>query len=423
MRAFFFIFLSLAQIILFNTSTKGALAQDVNAKQKRMVALVVGNSTYSHIDPLKNPKNDAQALSAALSRIGYEVVTGIDLNYDQFQASVERFMKIADKADVSLVFYAGHGFQHKKDNHLIPIDFNFSDLSKTQNQKRTINLSNLLNILEKKTTTRILLLDACRNDPNDTMSDVKRFGTSFSGSIRALNSRSTKRGFIPIEEGYSEISGATGTYIAFATAPGKTAFDGEGTNSPFTEALLKFIEKPGLRIVDMMRQVLNAVILKTKINGREQVPWASSSLTDIFYFVPPMSLSRIYGALQTDLKKMQCYEGSVDSNWGRGSQTAIVRFNKDMKKNLTASNPTQDMIGIVRRHADKGLKCTTRFVSLPASTINVVKKPSRASSKRNSYKRQSSNNSSTRKRRPQTVKKRPQRLPPDISGGVGIGGF
>lgn len=236
------------------------------AAEKR-VALVIGNGAYQHASPLPNPPNDARAIAAALKEVGFEVVTGTDLDIDGMRASISKFEKaLRGGAKVGLVYYAGHGMQVNGENYLIPVDATLESSADLQFQ--TVNASWLLNEVlasgDDGSRVSIIMLDACRNNPL-TRSFAKR-------------TRSTAG------SGLAEIQAADGAYIAFATAPDKVAEDGQTGNSPFTSAMLRYIKQPGLEINGLMTAVRRDVYNETQ---KRQRPWASSALLGEFYFVPP----------------------------------------------------------------------------------------------------------------------------------------
>ena len=80
---------------------------------------------------------------------------------------------------------------------------------------------------------------------------------------------------------------SSGTFIGFATAPGDVSSDNvSGHNGLFTGELLKFLDQPGLKIEDVFKRTARAVQ-----SQKQQIPWFNSSLTDDFYFVPPLPVS------------------------------------------------------------------------------------------------------------------------------------
>lgn len=221
----------------------------------KRIALVIGNSNYSD-SPLKNPVNDAIAISDALERLGFTVIQLLDADLKSFHKAVNDFYLDLSVDDTALFYYAGHGVQFQGENYLLPIDSQIVSLSDIRYE--AFHVGRLLDRLNETKTLNILILDACRNNP---------FGTGFS--------RSMDRGLSIIERK------PAGTFVAYATAPGKTAADGKGKNSLFTSAFLKHIDDESLEISDLLRKVRNDV--KNGSNGK-QVPWSESSLTEEFYF-------------------------------------------------------------------------------------------------------------------------------------------
>lgn len=228
----------------------------------KRVALVIGNSAYEHVTPLQNPKNDAQAIAASLEKLGFAVVKGIDLTYAGMRQRLREFAHKLEGAEVSLLFYAGHGLQVHGQNYLAPID---AQLKKELDLEfEAMKMSTILAQMERASRTNIVFLDACRDNP------MAR------NLARNMGTRSTSIG-----RGLAREETGVGTLIAFATQPGNVALDGEGNHSPFTAALVKHIETPGLDVALVMRRVRQDVMDAT--NG-SQVPWNNSSLTGSFMF-------------------------------------------------------------------------------------------------------------------------------------------
>jgi hypothetical protein len=223
------------------------------------VALVIGNSAYQHVTQLKNPRNDAEQLTNRLQAIGFEVIGGVDLDRRGLVEALIKFGRAAEKAEVALFFYAGHGLQVNGQNYLVPVDAMVEFESEID--LSLVSLSGVMQQLERGSRTNIVFLDACRDNP---------FAKELA---RSMGNRSA----------VSLNKSGSGTFIAFATQPDAVAADGAGSNSPFTTALLKHIDVPGQSISDMMIEVRNDVIATT--NGA-QIPWDSSSLTGRFAFVP-----------------------------------------------------------------------------------------------------------------------------------------
>ncbi len=238
------------------------LASPLQAVAAKRVALVIGNSDYKHATPLKNPKNDAAAISGVLTRLGFEVTTGIDLTDRKFGRTVAQFRKSLSGASVALFFYAGHGIQVHGRNFLVPVDAQLEYEDSLDFE--AVQLKTILRLMEGEPRTNLVFLDACRDNPL-ARNLARNLGT---------RSASVGRGFAREESGI-------GTMIAFATQPGNVALDGDERHSPFTKALIKHIETPGQDIANLMRRVRLDVINAT---SSRQVPWNNSSLTAPFIF-------------------------------------------------------------------------------------------------------------------------------------------
>jgi hypothetical protein len=249
----------------------------------KRVALVIGNSAYKNTPLLKNPANDATDIAGALKRLNFEVINGLDLDYSGMRAVARQFNDKLVDADVALLFYAGHGLQVAGKNYLIPVDAQIE--SQADLDFGTIDLDLILHSMEAGARTNIIFLDACRDNPL-AANLARRMGT---------RSAAISRGLAQVESG-------VGTLIAFSTQPGNVALDGEGRNSPFTAALLKTIERPGLPISEVMIEVRNEVLRST---DRRQVPWDNSSLTGQFYFKPPVPGAAPAAAAQPDQSSVE----------------------------------------------------------------------------------------------------------------------
>ena len=232
------------------------------AQAQKRVALVIGNGSYQHTIHLKNPVNDAGDIAASLERLGFDVVRGIDISHTGMRDVIRTFAGKAAGADVALLFYAGHGLQVNGKNYLLPVDAQIENQADLEFGAIDLNL--VLGVMEGQAKTNIVFLDACRDNP-----------------LGAKLSRSTRSG--GVSRGLAQVDSGVGTLIAFATQPGNTALDGDGRNSPFTQALLTIIEQPGLSLSEVMISVRNEVL---KTTSGKQVPWEHSSLTGQFYFKP-----------------------------------------------------------------------------------------------------------------------------------------
>jgi hypothetical protein len=232
------------------------------ARAENRLALVIGESAYRAVTPLPNPANDAKAMSKLLNDAGFEVTTAADLSQKEMNTEVGDFAaKIAAKGPdtVALVFYAGHGLQIDGENYLVPVDVDPKREADVPLQ--AVRLNDVLNTLNSvPSKMRILLLDACRNNPFPAISGSAGHG---------LAMVDTK-------------TGAPGTFLSYSTSPGAEAEDGNGADSPYTTALLSAAREPGLPIEQAFKRVRVAVNKQT--DGR-QTPWDSSSLTEDFKFI------------------------------------------------------------------------------------------------------------------------------------------
>ena len=235
----------------------------VAAQSAGKVALVIGNGAYLNANVLPNPTNDAADITAKLKELGFEVFGGSDLTFVDMGTRIGEFEDAARDADVTLLFYAGHGMQVNGRNYLIPVDAKLERESSLKFQ--TIDAEDVLRAMSGPGKTSIALLDACRDNP---------LSRRFSRSLGTNRSNAVQQGLaVP------NITGG-GMLIGFATAPGDVAADGDGRNSPFTTALLKHISTPGLEIQQLMTRVKREVYNSTKEN---QEPWHNSSLRDEIY--------------------------------------------------------------------------------------------------------------------------------------------
>jgi hypothetical protein len=222
----------------------------------RKVALVIGNGAYREA-PLKNPRNDARAIAGKLGALGFEVMLGEDLGLREMTRLITRFGEKAAGTGVGMFFYAGHGMQVKGRNYLLPVDAQIT--SEASARSESVDLDQILDQLSGSGGQfSLVVLDACRNNP---------FERRFRGSGGGL----------------AQVDAPKGTLIAYATAPGRVALDGDGENSTYTTALLRALDEPGLPVESVFKRVRGDVSRST---GDQQVPWESSSLTGDFFFRP-----------------------------------------------------------------------------------------------------------------------------------------
>ena len=237
------------------------------------VALVVGNSAYQHTKPLKNPSNDAEDMARQLRGLGFKVIEGRNLTQAGFYDQLRKFSgELREtKGEAALFFYAGHGMQDENGkNHLVPVD---SPMRDEWDLPRMVRFDYVMDAMKGFPGLKLVFLDACRDNP------LPEGARSLAGGA--------KRGLAPMKR--APDSGGpeegSGTLIMYATAPDDTAADGDGRNSPFTEALLEHVATPGLEVGEMLERVVGTVKERTRRTGKQQVPWMSASKSGRFFFV------------------------------------------------------------------------------------------------------------------------------------------
>ena len=242
------------------------------ALAERRVALVLAAENYRHLRPLTNPVNDARAVEDLLKSLGFEVWTETDRDLRRMRRALEDFQADGAGADLALVFYAGHGVAIDGVNYLLPVD---AEAKSAAGLKETsLPLSEVQEVLAAISPNAIFLLDACRDDP-------------FAGSGAASPDG---RGAVALEgdsaeapkpvPGLGRIGRADGALFAFAAAPGETASDGNGRNSPFTEALLRHFGTKGAELRSALTLVQQDVYDRSR-GG--QLPYIESGLPKLLY--------------------------------------------------------------------------------------------------------------------------------------------
>ncbi|WP_095204247.1 caspase family protein [Mesorhizobium carmichaelinearum] len=227
------------------------------AAAEKRVALVIGNSAYLHAAQLANPKNDSSDMNAKLQSLGFEVVSGQDLDLAGMRRTVRQFLDKLDGADMALFFYAGHGLQVNGNNYMVPVDAQLSSYNDLDFEALPMDL--VLSAMERSTKVNLIFLDACRDNP---------FAEKLS---RSMGTRSGS-----VSRGLARLGSGVGSLIAFATQPGNVAMDGAGRNSPFTSALVAHLGTPGQ---DIMRELIDVRRDVLAATDGKQVPWENSSLT------------------------------------------------------------------------------------------------------------------------------------------------
>jgi hypothetical protein len=239
-----------------NTESPGGVSAALRGPEQR-VALVIGNSNYRNAPHLENPDDDAQSMAQFLNSAGFEVIAATDLTQNDMLKVVQDFSaKVAARGQntVAMVYYAGHGVQLAGENYLVPVDAKIS--SPNDLVSNSIRLVDVMATLESiPSRLRIVLLDACRNNPFPEINDAGR--------------------------GLAIVDAPNGSIVGYSTAPGTEALDGSNGHSPYVSAFLKEAQVPNVPIEQLFKRVRLEV---NNTTDGKQVPWESSSLTSDFTF-------------------------------------------------------------------------------------------------------------------------------------------
>ena len=232
-----------------------AIGLALPASAASRVALVIGNSAYAHVPVIPNPLNDAADIGSALGRLGFSVTRLENADYSALRRGLQEFQRAASAAEIAVVFYAGHGIEVDKQNFLVPVDARLA--SDRDVEFEAVSLDLVIRTVEHAGKLRLVILDACRDNP--FAARMERGGATRS-----------------IGRGLSRVEPSGEMLVAYAAKEGTVALDGTGRNSPYTAALLRHLEEPGLEVGLMFRKVRDAVLETT---GREQEPFTYGSLS------------------------------------------------------------------------------------------------------------------------------------------------
>ncbi|MCX7307998.1 MAG: caspase family protein [Afipia sp.] len=230
------------------------------------VALVIGNSDYKNVPVLANPQRDATLIANTLRKIGFQTVTlQTNLGREALTNALRDFAQAADNADWAMIYYAGHGMEVGGTNYLLPIDARVA--SDRDISFEAVSLDQVRNVVGRAKRLRLIILDACRDNP---------FANQMKRSL-TVASRSVSRGLASVEP-------EAGTLIVYAAKDGETAADGTGANSPFATAFVKNMQQPGLEVRRLFDYVRDDVMDAT---AQKQQPFSYGSLSgrQDFYFV------------------------------------------------------------------------------------------------------------------------------------------
>lgn len=239
----------------------------------KRVALVIGNGKYGKVPALDNPTRDAELFARTLRNVGFDdVAIKLNLSRAEMMAALKEFENTAKTADWAAIYFAGHGIEVGGVNYMVPTDAQMADENSISNQM--VNMEFLLNAVEVSKKLRLLILDACRNNPYaqqvriaSTARGIDGLGSSFVG------------------RGLSRVEPQPGTLVVYSAKAGEYALDGEGKNSPFAEALVKRMEqKPAIEVRRLFDFVREDVVEATR---KQQQPFAYGSLSakDDFFFL------------------------------------------------------------------------------------------------------------------------------------------
>ncbi len=287
-------------IVVFGLISIIVVQSQISLGALNKTALVIGNSNYLSAPPLTNPVNDAHLIAQSLEELGFKVILKLDASQQVMDDAIVEFGKEIENGGVGLFFYAGHGIQSKGRNYLLPID---AIIRREKDLKyKAIDTGTVLDEMDNADNNlNIVILDACRNNP-------------IARSFRGLN-----RGLAILNNTPS------GTLIAYSTAPGSVAADGEGKNSPYTKALVTEINKPGKSIEAVFKDTAKIVKKVTKEN---QIPWFSSSITNDFYFIEKKSekINKTDISCLNDLHKNMKYSQARDILLSAGFQGCFTKY-------------------------------------------------------------------------------------------------
>ena len=258
--------------ILAASNNKPAISQG------RRVALVIGNSSYKNVAALSNPQKDAEAIASSLRSIGFATVTlAADTNREKLLDALRNFTNEAENADWAVVYYAGHGIEVNGQNYLIPVDAKLA--TDRDIQFEAVPLDQVIASLEGARKLKLVLLDACRDNP--FMPQMRKTVTPDAAAVSTAGGNVGTRS---IGRGLGEVKVQGASLVVFAAKHGQTALDGEGGNSPFAVAMVQRIATPGVEINKVFRLVRDDVMEATA--GRQE-PYTYGSLPgkEDFFFV------------------------------------------------------------------------------------------------------------------------------------------
>jgi uncharacterized caspase-like protein len=270
------------RLIIFATCVLALCLANRAALADKRVALIIGNSNYQNVPALTNPANDAASITEMFRKASFDVVESRrDLKYMEMRRALRDFTDKARGADIAVVYFAGHGLEVDGTNYVVPVDAVLERDSDVDDE--AISLNRILLAADPATKLRLIILDACRDNP---------FAKKMK---RSISSRSLGRGLVGVE------ANRPNTFIAFAAKEGSTASDGDGKNSPFSAALLRHLIIPGLDIRKAFGFVRDDVMSET---GNQQEPYTTNSLggNDVTLVPAPAAAPVAAGNANADIR-------------------------------------------------------------------------------------------------------------------------
>lgn len=311
-----------------------------DAGTETRVALVIGNGGYKTV-PLANAVNDATDIGNALQKNGFTVTVKTDLDQKGMKVAIRQFGEAIRNGSVGLFYFAGHGVQVGGRNYLIPVDAVIEKEGDVDVEGVDLNAV-LAQMEQAGNRLNIVILDACRDNP-------------------------FARGFRSTTSGLAAVDAPAGTFIAYATSPGRTASDGTGRNGLYTAELLNAIGQPGLPIEEVFKQVRSNVRMKS---GGKQVPWDASSIEGSFYFTggsasvtpptgPPVSAPRNNSGEEAawnvvkDSKRMSDIQSFLksypDGQFATAARLRMKQIAEDARENQTTPPDPSKSASMLRR--------------------------------------------------------------------------
>jgi uncharacterized caspase-like protein len=285
-------------------------------------ALVIGNSSYG-FGPLKNPANDAKAIGDALRTSGFEVSMGLDLSRQQMLEAIRAYGESLTRAKAIGIFYfAGHGVQLAWRNYLLPVDAEIRRLEDIE--AKCVDVNAVIDGISKAANPmNVVILDACRENP-------------FAG--------------VKLEQrGLSQLDAPPATLLAYATAPGNLASDGDGANGLYTEQLLKEMKVADAKIEDVFKRV--RLTVRRRSNG-QQIPWESTSLEEDFWFIPPKEMQKLAAAEAERVRK----EKEAERLWRERIEKAQREETERLRREAEAEKARQEKIALAQREEAERLR-------------------------------------------------------------------